>query len=86
MRILLTLLLVVVVLLIGAFAFNLIDINQTRGGKLPSIEVKGGEAPAYDVSTGAVNVGSKTTTVEVPRVDTTRKTIDVPTVNVTKAP
>ncbi|HWL47326.1 MAG TPA: hypothetical protein VNQ31_06375 [Sphingomonadaceae bacterium] len=85
MRILLTLLLVVVILLIGAFAFNLIDISQTREGRLPTVDIRGGQAPAYDVSTGAVKVGSKTTSVAVPRLDTTRKTIEVPTVNVTEA-
>jgi hypothetical protein len=85
MRILLTILLIAVVLLIGAFAFNLISIDQTRSGKLPSVELKSGQAPAFDVSAGRINVGSKTTTVDVPKVDTARKTIEVPTVNVTQA-
>ena len=73
MRGVLILLLVVVIVMIGAFAFNLIDISQTREARLPTVAVSGGQAPAYDVSTGKVELG------------TTRKTVDVPTVNVSKA-
>jgi hypothetical protein len=85
MRILLSLLLIVVILLIAAFAFNLIDINQTRKGELPNISVQGGQVPAYDVQTGSVNVGTTERSVDVPKIDTTRKTVEVPTVNVTQA-
>jgi hypothetical protein len=87
MRGLLILLLVLVIVLIGAFAFNLIDINQTREARLPTVAVSGGQAPAYDVSTGKVELGTKPAPVDMPKVDvgTVRKTVDVPTVNVSKA-
>jgi hypothetical protein len=38
-------------------------------GKLPDVEVKGGEAPNVDVDPAQVNVGSDTNTVVTPTVD-----------------
>lgn len=40
-------------------------------GKLPDVEVKGGEAPSVDVDPAQVNVGSDTNTVVTPTVDVT---------------
>lgn len=79
--------LVAVLVIIGAFAFGLVDINQTRTTKLPEIAVKGGQAPAFDVKTADVNVGTRTTNVEVPDVEvrTKKEEIKVPTVDVKKA-
>lgn len=64
-------LLVVIALVVAAFAFGLIDIDQTREAKAPDIKVTGGQAPAFDVDTADVNVGTKKETIEVPTVDVT---------------
>lgn len=45
------------------------DVDQTKEGELPAVEVEGGELPEFDVETAEVDVGTKTTTVEVPDVD-----------------
>ncbi len=78
---------IAVVLVIAAFAFGLIDINQTKETKLPEVSVKGGQAPAFDVDTAKVDVGTKTTDVAVPDVDVSTKDVGVkvPTVDVQKA-
>lgn len=64
-------LLVVVALVVAAFAFGLVDIDQTRSAKAPDIKVSGGQAPAFDVDTAKVDVGSKKETIEVPTVNVT---------------
>lgn len=87
MRTGLIIVLVAVLVAIGAFAFGLVDINQTRSTKLPEVAVKGGQAPAFDVKTADVNIGTKETSVEVPKVEvgTKKEEIKVPTVDVKKA-
>lgn len=64
---------VLVALVVAAFAFGLIDIDQTKTAALPDVKVEtsGGQAPAFDVNTADVNVGTKTETIEVPTVDVT---------------
>lgn len=47
------------------------DVDQTKEAELPEVEVKGGQMPEFDVETADVDVGTKTTTVEVPDVDVT---------------
>ena len=86
MRALLVLLVLAVVAVIAAFLTGFIDINQTQAARLPSIEVKGGQAPAFDVSTAKVAVGTETKTVDVPKVKvgTEAQTVEVPTVDVKK--
>ena len=80
---------VVVALVVAAFAFGLIDIDQTKTTKLPtvSVDTTGGQAPAFDVNTATVDVGSKQATVEVPTVDVGTKdtNITLPTVDVKPA-
>ena len=78
---------VAVLAIIAAFAFGLIDIDQTKETKLPKVAVEGGQAPAFDVDTAKVDVGSKATDITVPKVDvgTTKEEIKVPTVDVQKA-
>jgi hypothetical protein len=73
MRAVLFVLIIVVIAVIVAIATGLIDINQIRGGKAPQISAtgngisaKGGHAPAFDVETGSVKLGSKQTNVKVP--------------------
>jgi hypothetical protein len=78
---------VAVLAVIAAFAFGLIDINQTKKASLPEVSVSGGSAPAFDVDTAKVAVGTKNTEVTVPKVEvgTTKETVKVPTVDVQKA-
>ncbi len=73
MRAVLFVLIVAVVGIIIAVSSGFLDINQIRGGQAPQISAtrngisaKGGQAPAFDVETGSVKVGSKQTTVQVP--------------------
>ena len=73
MRILLVLLIIAILVVIAGVATGYIDINQIRGAKAPQVSVtgngitaKGGQAPAFDVETGSVKVGTKQTTVKVP--------------------
>jgi hypothetical protein len=78
---------VAILAIIAAFAFGLIDINQTREAKAPDVSVSGGQAPAFDVDTAKVDVGTKTTDLTVPKVEvgTTKESVKVPTVDVQKA-
>jgi hypothetical protein len=61
--------LVIVALVVAAFAFGLIDIDQTKSLKTPDVSVTGGQAPAFDVNTATVDVGTKKETIEVPTID-----------------
>jgi len=45
------------------------DVDQTKEAELPEVDVKGGQAPEFDVETADVDVGTKKTEVEVPDVD-----------------
>jgi hypothetical protein len=78
---------IAILAIIAAFAFGLIDINQTKTTKMPDVSVQGGQAPAFDVNTAKVDVGTRSTDVTVPKVDvgTTKTEIKVPTVDVQKA-
>jgi uncharacterized protein involved in outer membrane biogenesis len=76
MRAVLLILIVVVVAIIIAVATGFLDINQIRGAKAPQVSAtsngvvaKGGQAPAFDVETGSVKVGSRQATVKVPTLE-----------------
>lgn len=76
--ILLILIIVVAVVLVGV-ATGFVDINQIRGAKAPQISAtpngvtaKGGQAPAFDIQTGSVEVGTRNATVTVPSVEVQR--------------
>jgi hypothetical protein len=73
MRAIIFILIIVVVLAIAGIVTGFLDINQIRGGKVPQVAAtsngvtaKGGQAPAFDVETGSVKVGSQQKTVTVP--------------------
>ena len=75
MRALLMILILAVVALLVAFASGFLNVNQTREAKAPQVSAtrngvtaRGGQAPAFDVETGSVKVGTKQTTVRVPAV------------------
>jgi hypothetical protein len=76
MRAVIFILILAVVVIIVAVATGFLDINQIRGGKAPEISTtgngvtaKGGQAPAFQVETGSVKVGSAQTTVTVPTLE-----------------
>ena len=73
MRAVIVILAIIIVAIIAAIATGYLNINQIRGGKAPQVAAtgngvtaKGGQAPAFDVETGSVKVGTKETTVKVP--------------------
>jgi hypothetical protein len=79
MRILLVLLIIAVLVVIAGVATGYVDINQIRGAKAPQVSVtgngitaRGGQAPAFDVQTGSVRVGTTQTTVKVPALQVQR--------------
>lgn len=78
--------LVIVALVIAAFALGLVDIDQVRGAKVPDVKVEtsGGQVPVFDIDTAKVDLGSRKETVEVPTVDvgSTKTQIEVPTISV----
>jgi hypothetical protein len=60
-------------ILIGAscFALAACDVDQTKEGELPEVEVNatGGQLPEYEVEGPTVNVGTENKTIQVPTVD-----------------
>lgn len=73
MRAILFVLIIAVLVVIAGIATGFLNINQIRGAKVPQIATtgngvtaKGGQAPAFDVETGSVKVGTKQRTVNVP--------------------
>ena len=77
--------LIVLAAVAAAFAFGFINIDQTRDAKLPKVAVEGGQAPKFDVDTAKVNVGTRTTEIDVPVVGTKKEEVEVPTMDVQKA-
>jgi len=78
MRALIFVIIVVVALALIAVATGLVQINQVRPARAPQVSTagkgitaKGGQAPAFDVQTGSVQVGTRNTTVKVPDVHVT---------------
>jgi len=84
MRAVVTILAIVVVIAIIAVATGFVNLHGTPG-ELPKVAVEGGKAPTVAADVGSVDVGTKNATVEVPKVDTVKKKIEVPTVDVHKA-
>jgi hypothetical protein len=73
MRAILLILIIAAIAIIVALATGFLDVNQIRGAKAPQVSATrngvtatGGQAPAFDVETGSVSVGTKNTTVKVP--------------------
>ena len=75
MRGFLLILIIIVVALIAAVASGFLNINQIRGAEAPvvlathnGVVAKGGQAPAFDVQTGSVEIGTRNATVKLPEV------------------
>lgn len=45
------------------------DVKQTQEGKLPDVDVKGGQVPKYDVDAGDVDVKMEKKVIEVPTLE-----------------
>jgi len=75
MRAILFILVIAVLLVIVAVATGFLNIRQIRGqapqisASRNGITAKGGQAPAFDVETGSVKVGTKATTVKTPTLE-----------------
>ena len=76
MRAILFILILAVVAVLIAVATGFLDIRQVRGVQPPDVSVdrggvdaSGGQAPAFDVETGSVSVGTTRTNVVVPKVN-----------------
>lgn len=76
MRAVLFIIIVAIVVIIGAVGTGFVDVRQIRAGTPPSITAtrnavtaKGGDAPAFDVETGSVKVGTKETNVDMPTLE-----------------
>ena len=75
MRAVLIILIVAIVAVIAAIATGFLVIRQVRGAKVPDVSAsgngvtaQGGQAPAFDIETGSVQVGATNTTVQAPTV------------------
>ena len=84
MRFILGMAAIVVIVLIVALALGYLHVDQVREAALPRVTVSGGQAPKFSVDAAKIDVGSEQRTVDVPRIDTERKPVDVPTVSVKK--
>lgn len=76
--------LVIALVIVGLlFATGFWKMNTT-GGSLPKAEVnvKGGSMPDVDLDSKKVVVGTKQTTVDVPKVETKKESISVPVLGV----
>jgi hypothetical protein len=69
--------------LIG-FSFSACDVDKTREGEAPSVDIDPGRLPEYDVDTPEVEVGTERREIEVPDVDvqTERREVEVPDIDV----
>ena len=79
MRAILLVLILAVVGLIAAVATGYVDISQTREARAPKVEATGGairaeagQAPAFEVQTGSVEVGTREANVAVPKIEIKR--------------
>ena len=57
--------------LASCIALAACDVDQTKEGELPDVDVNasGGQLPEFDVDAPEVNVGTENKTIQVPTVD-----------------
>jgi hypothetical protein len=75
---------VVIIIVVIAVVFGFLRVRQTQTAKLPEVSVQGGQAPKFDVDAAKVDVGTKQSSVPVPKIETKQQPITVPTVSVDK--
>jgi flagellar basal body-associated protein FliL len=75
---------VVVLILVILFATGLLGAESEGDFETPEVSVQGGELPQTDLEAADIDVGTTTTTTEVPtlEVDTENVTTETPTVDV----
>ena len=78
MRTLIAVLILAVLLVIAGLATGFLDIDQIRGARAPEVSAtgngvaaQGGQAPAFEVKTGKIGVGSTNANVTVPTITVT---------------
>ena len=83
-RVLAIILAIVVLIAIVLFATGFWKADVTKSGSLPDVNIsaKGGSLPKVDLDSKKVVVGTKETTVDVPKVKTEKETISVPAIGV----
>lgn len=76
MRAVILILIVVIVGVIAAIATGFLNINQIRGARAPQVSAssngvtaQGGQAPAFEVETGSVKIGTANANVKLPAVE-----------------
>jgi uncharacterized lipoprotein len=67
-------------LLVATLGMAGCDVEKTKEGSLPDVDVKGGSLPKYDVDAPDVDVGTKEKTITVPDVDVKMPRDDEPDV------
>lgn len=79
MRAVLLILIILIVAIIIAVATGLLNINMIRGGQAPRVSATtngvaatGAQAPAFDIETGSIKVGTKDANVKVPSLEVVR--------------
>ena len=94
MRAFFFILILAVVALIVLIQTGLVGVSQTQSAQLPSVSAqggkivaKGGEAPAFDVQTGSIGIGSRDAAVPLPKVTigTQPGAVKVPAIEVRNA-
>jgi hypothetical protein len=66
-----------------ALTLGACDVDQTQQGKLPEVDVKGGQLPKFDVDVADVEIKKKTVEVPVPDIEVKMPT-DTPSEEVAK--
>lgn len=79
MRSIILILIAVIIAIIVAVATGFLNINQVRGGAVPKVSAsgngvtaQGGQAPAFDVETGSIKVGTQDANVKLPTIKVER--------------
>jgi hypothetical protein len=74
-RAVLLIIILAIVAIILAVATGFLNINQIRGAQAPEVgatnngvTAQGGQAPAFEVETGSIKVGSKDANVKLPTI------------------
>lgn len=83
MRAIVTVLAIIVIVAIIAVMTGFVNLHGSSGS-LPKVAVEGGKLPSVGADVGSVDLGTKKTTVDVPKVETAKKTVEVPTLSVKK--
>ena len=85
-RTLLIIVVLVVVVAIAAVATGFVNLHG-QSGSLPKVAVEGGKLPSVDADVGSIAVGTKNSSVSVPKVEvgTTQTKVETPTLTVKKA-